>query len=143
MRQTILDDLVKAMKEKDKELLSVLRMVKGAMMLEEINVKRNLEDGEVLSIISKQIKTRKDSIEEFKKANREDLISKTQAEIDLLQKYLPEQLTEEEIKKEVENAITKVKPESTKDMGKVMKELSSLKGKADMSLVSKFVKEMM
>ena len=143
MRQRILDDLVKAMKEKDKELLSVLRMVKGAMMLEEINIKRELNDSEVLSIISKQIKTRKDSIEEFKKAQRDDLISKTQEEIDLLEKYLPRQLTEEEIRKEVEKAIEIVKPTDAKDMGKVMKELSILRGKADMSVVSKLVKEMM
>lgn len=143
MRQRILDDLVKAMKEKDKELLSVLRMVKGAMMLEEINVKRELNDSEVLMVISKQIKTRKDSITEFEKANRTDLIEKTQSEIDLLEKYLPKQLTEEEIKKEVEKVIDMVKPTSPKDMGKVMKELSSLRGKADMSLVSKLVKEMM
>ncbi len=143
MRQRILDDLVKAMKEKDKELLSVLRMVKGAMMLEEINVKRELNDSEVLMVISKQIKTRKDSIAEFEKANRTDLIEKTQSEINLLEKYLPKQLTEEEIKKEVEKVIDMVKPTSSKDMGKVMKELSSLRGKADMSLVSKLVKEMM
>jgi len=143
MRQTILDDLVKAMKEKNKELLSVLRMVKGAMMLEEINLKRELKDEEVLSVITKQIKTRRDSIVEFEKANRADLIEQTQKEIDLLEKYLPEQLTEEEIKLEVEKAIQKVNPQDPKDMGKVMKELSSLRGKADMSLVSKLVKEMM
>lgn len=143
MRQRILDDLVKAMKEKDKELLSVLRMVKGSMMLEEINIKRELNDSEVLSIISKQIKTRKDSIEEFKKANRDDLISKTQNEINLLEKYLPVQLNEDEIKKEIQKVIDALKPDGSKDMGKVMKELSSLRGKADMSLVSKFVKEML
>lgn len=142
MRQRILDDLINAMKNKDKKLLSVLRMVKGSIMLEEIDLKRDLNDDEVINVISKQIKTRKDSIAEFEKANRNDLIEQTQSEIDLLSVYLPKQLSEQEIKEEVKKVIRMVKPESSKDIGKVMKELSSLKGKADMSLVSKYVKEM-
>lgn len=143
MRQRILDDLVSAMKNKDKETLQVLRMVKGSITLEEIDLKRELNDDEVINVISKQIKLRKDSVLEFEKANRSDLVEQNQKEITLLSQYLSEQLTEEEIKKEVERVIELVKPESSKDMGKVMKELSSLKGKADMSLVSKYVKEMM
>lgn len=143
MRQRILDDLVSAMKNKDKDILQVLRMVKGSITLEEIDLKRELNDDEVINVISKQIKLRKDSVLEFEKANRSDLVEQNQKEITLLSQYLPEQLTEEEIKKEVERVIEIVKPESSKDMGKVMKELSSLKGKADMSLVSKYVKEMM
>lgn len=143
MREKIINDIVVAMKEKDKETLSVLRMVKGAMQLEELNQKRNLDDTEITILLQKQIKTRKESILEFQKAQREDLITKTQAEIDILQKYLPKQLTEEEIEKEVEKAVEKIKPQSPKDIGKIMKELSALKGKADMTVVSRIVKEKM
>ena len=84
MRERILSDLISAMKNKDKDKLSVLRMVKGAMQLEEINVKHELNDEEVVRIISKQIKTRKDSIVEFEKGNRQDLIEATTNEIKIL-----------------------------------------------------------
>lgn len=141
MRERILNDIVNAMKEKDKEKLIVLRMIKGAMQLEEIEKKKELDDIEMTVLLQKQIKTRKDSITEFKKGNREDLISQTQKEIDILKEYMPRELTEEEIKKEVENVFDVVKPQSNKDMGKIMKELSFLKGKADMTVVSKVVKE--
>lgn len=141
MRERILNDIISAMKEKDKEKLVVLRMIKGAMQLEEIEKKRELNDIEMTVLLQKQIKTRKDSITEFEKGKREDLIIQTQKEIDILKEYMPRELTEDEIKKEVENAFAIVKPQSNKDMGKIMKELSSLKGKADMILVSKVVKE--
>lgn len=141
MREKILKDIVEAMKEKDKEKLSVLRMVKGAMQLEELEKKKELDDIEVTLLLQKQIKTRKDSIIEFEKGARNDLINQTKKEINILEKYMPAQLTEEEIKKEVEVAFTKVKPETQKDIGKIMKELSSLKGKADMTIVNKIVKE--
>lgn len=141
MRERILNDIISAMKEKDKEKLVVLRMIKGAMQLEEIEKKRELNDIEMTVLLQKQIKTRKDSITEFEKGKREDLITQTQKEIDILKEYMPRELTEDEIKKEVENAFAIVKPQSNKDMGKIMKELSSLKGKADMTLVSKVVKE--
>ena len=92
MRNKILEDLVAAMKSQDKEKLSVLRMVKGAVQLEEINLKHELSDDEMISVLAKQIKIRKESIEEFKKGNREDLIEKTQSEIDILSVYMPKQL---------------------------------------------------
>ena len=81
MRQRILDDIVTAMKAKDKDTLSVLRMIKGAMQLEEINVKHELNDEEMTRIVNKQIKTRKDSIVEFEKGNRQDLIDAVNKEI--------------------------------------------------------------
>lgn len=142
MREKILNDLKEAMKVQDKEKLSVIRMVKGAIQLEEINLKRELNDDEVITVIAKQIKTRKESILEFEKGNRTDLIEKTNKEIELLSEYLPEQLTEEEIDKEIQNAFDKVKPESMKDMGKLMGILTPIfKGKADMGEVSKKIKE--
>ena len=141
MRNQILEDLKTAMKNQDKERLSVIRMVKGAIQMSELNTKHELSDAEVIDVISKEIKTRKDSINEFKKGNREDLIEKTQKEIDILQTYLPKQLSEEELNEIIDKVFDKVKPESSKDMGMVMKELKPLiNGKADMGIVSKIVK---
>ena len=142
MRERILSDLVSAMKNKDKEVLSVLRMVKGAIQLEEINKKQELNDEDVIAVLSKQIKTRKESIVEFEKAGREDLVTQTQSEIDILSKYMPEQLNEEEVLKVIDEAFNTVKPEKPSDMGKLMGFVTpKLKGKADMSFVSKTIKE--
>jgi uncharacterized protein YqeY len=142
MRQRILDDIIAAMKAKDKDILAVLRMVKGAMQLEEINIKHELNDDEMIRIISKQIKTRKDSIVEFEKGNRQDLIDAVKSEIVILEKYMPVQMTEEEIKKVIEEVFNKVKPSGPSDMGKIMGMISPIvKGKADMGLVNKLIKE--
>ena len=142
MRERILTDLVSAMKNKDKLTLSVLRMVKGAIQLEEINVKHELNDEEVVRIISKQIKTRKDSIAEFEKGNRTDLIEATKNEIKILEKYMPEQMTKEEISKVIDEVFKQVNPVGPSDMGKIMGTISPLvKGKADMGLVNKMIKK--
>lgn len=142
MRDKIINDIMIAMKNKEKEKLSVLRMVKGAIQLEEINKKKNLDDNEVIAVISKQIKTRKESIVEFAKGNRQDLIVQTEKEIEILNEYMPEQLSEEEILLIINKAIEELKPQAISDMGKIMKEINpKLIGKADMSLVSKLVKE--
>lgn len=142
MRNQILEDLKTAMKNQDKERLSVIRMVKGAIQMSELNKKHELSDEEVIDVISKEIKSRKDSINEFKKGGREDLIEKTQNEIAILSEYLPRQLTEEELNEIIDKIFDEVKPESSKDMGKIMKELKpQVNGKADMGLVSKIVKE--
>lgn len=143
MRERIIKDIMEAMKAKDKEKLSVLRLVKGAMQLEEINKKKELDDNEVIAVLAKQIKTRKESIEEFKKGNRQDLVDQTEKEITILNEYMPEQLSEEEVIKVIEEAINEVNPESPSDMGKIMKIITpKLTGKADMSFVSKKVKEL-
>ena len=135
-------DMIDAMKNKDKDRLSVIRMVKGAMQLEHINQKKEMNEELLIDVVSKQIKMRKDSIEEFKKGNRNDLIEKTQSEIDILNDYLPKQLTEEEVEEIIEDAINKVKPTSAKEMGLIMKEVSpKLKGKADMKVVSNKIRE--
>ena len=142
MRERILTDLVSAMKNKDKLTLSVLRMVKGVMQLEEINVKHELNDDEIVRIISKQIKTRKDSIAEFEKGNRTDLIETTNNEIKILENYMPEQMTEEEISKVIDEVFEQVNPTGPSDMGKIMGKISPLvRGKADMGLVNKMIKE--
>ncbi len=142
MREQILKDLVTAMKEKDKDKLAVLRMVKGAMQLEEINKKSELKDDEVIAVLAKQIKTRKESIVEFEKGSRSDLIEQTEKEIAILETYMPEQLSKEEIVKIIEEAIQKANATVPSDMGKVMGIITPpLRGKADMSAVSKMVKE--
>ena len=142
MRDKIINDIKEAMKSQDKEKLAVLRMVKGAIQLEEINKKQELDDNDVIAVIAKQIKTRKESITEFEKGNRSDLVEKTQSEIKILEAYMPEQLSEEEIAKVIDDAINQVNPQAPSDMGKVMGIVTpKLKGRADMSLVSKLVKE--
>lgn len=142
MKDRIAKDIVTAMKEKDKVTLETLRMVKGAIQMEEIKAKKELTDDDIALVIGKQIKTRKESIEEFKKGNREDLISKTTEEIKVLEKYMPEQLSTKEIDAIVTRAISELGASIPSDMGKVMGKVTPLlKGKADMGLVSKLVKD--
>lgn len=142
MKTKIMIDLKNAMKNQNKELLNVIRMVKGAIQLEEINLKRELNDDEVVSVISKQIKIRKETISELEKANREDLLKQTQREIEILEKYMPEMMSEGEINKVLDEVFAEVNPTSPADIGKIMGKVSPLlKGKADMSLVNKLVKE--
>ena len=142
MKQNLLNDLVAAMKNQDKETLSVLRMVKGAIQLEEINKKSELSDEDFIGVVSKQIKTRKESIAEFEKAGRTDLVEQTTKEIEILNKYMPEQLSEEEVLKVIDEAFNTVQPQAQSDMGKLMGFVTpKLKGKADMSFVSKTIKE--
>ena len=142
MYDKIKSDIVTALKEKDTLKLQTLRGIKGEVDLEHINKKVEINDDLVISVLTHQIKTRKESIVEFEKGNREDLINKTNDEISLLQKYLPAQLSVEEINSILDNAFDKVKPTSPKDMGLIMREISPLlKGKADMSMVSSMIKE--
>ena len=142
MLERINKAIVEAMKNKDSLRLATLRMLKGAVDLERINKKLDsLSDEDIIVIIGKQIKTRKESIVEFEKGNRTDLIEKTENEINILNEYMPEMLSEEEITKIVTDIINSINATSIKDMGSVMKEASSkLKGKADMSLVSQIIK---
>lgn len=140
--ERINNDMISYMKSKDSFSLGVIRMVKGAIQLEKINKKRDLTDDEVVAVISKQIKMRNDSIEEFTKANRQDLIDQYQKEIDLLKTYMPEQLSDEEISKIIEEAFNIVNPTSSKDMGLIMREVSpKLKGRADMGKVNAIIKD--
>lgn len=141
MNNKIAEDLKQSMKSGDKFKLSVLRMLKSAMQLESISKKHELNDDEVMSVIKKQVKTRKDSIEEFKKYNKTEEVTKLEQEIEILNAYLPEEMTEEEIKKVIDEVFNELNPTSMKDMGGVMKELNTRITNADMSLVSKIVKE--
>ena len=142
MKEKILIDLKNAIKNQNRELLSVIRMVKGAIQMEEIKVKHELSDEEVITIISREIKTRKESIKEFEKGGRQDLIDKTSREVEILSKYMPAQMSEEEIIKVIDDVFAKVNPTGPSDMGKVMGTIAPLvKGKADLGLVNTKIKE--
>lgn len=143
---TIMTDMKEAMKSHDKETLSTLRFLKSAIDLFKINNKMDRtespSDDTVIEVVSKQVKTHKESIEEFKKAGRDDLVENLLKEVQILSKYLPEQLSEDEVRSKIDEVISSVEATSIKDMGKVMKELTPLfKGKADMKLVNTIVKE--
>ena len=142
--ETISNDMKEAMKAHDKDSLNTIRLLKSAIDMYLVNNKmerNSCSDEIVIDIVSKQVKTHKESIEEIKKGNRQDLVDKLLKEIDLLSKYLPKQLTEEEINSEIDKVFDKVKPTSMKDMGLIMKELTPIfKGKADMKTVNEIVR---
>ena len=134
-------DMIAAMKAGEKERLTVIRMIKAALKQEQIDHKKEINDELLIDVVNKQIKMRKDSITEFEKGNRQDLIDKTQSEIDILTTYLPEQLSSEEVEKIINDIFEEVKPEGMKDMGKVMGlAQGKLKGKADMKEVSTLIR---
>lgn len=135
------EDLKVSMKEQDKFSLGVLRMLKSALQLESINKKEDLNDDEVITVIKKQVKMRMDSISEFEKFNKIEEIDILKQEIELLKGYLPEEMSEEEVDKHIEEAIAKINPTSMKDMGMIMKELQSIATRTDMGVVSKKVKD--
>lgn len=142
LSERINNDLKEAMKSKDSFRLSVIRMVKGAMQLAKPNPREELTDDDVITVISKQIKMRNDSIKEFEAAGRSELVEQNKKEIEILNTYMPKQLSEEELTEIIDKVFEEVKPTSQKDMGLIMKNISPLvKGKADMSLVNKLVKE--
>lgn len=142
LSERINNDLKEAMKSKDSFRLSVIRMVKGAMQLAKPNPREELTDDDVITVISKQIKMRNDSIKEFEAAGRSDLVEQNKKEIEILNTYMPKQLSEEELTEIIDKVFEEVKPTSQKDMGLIMKNISPLvKGKGDMSLVNKLVKE--
>ena len=143
---TLLDklqnEMKKALKSKDKERLSVIRMLISEIKKEQIDKKKDLSDDEILKIIQRYAKQRREAIEQYKKANRQDLVEKEEKELNIVLEFLPEQLTEEEITKIVEESINEVGANSIKDMGKVMKVvMEKVKGRADGSIVSKIVRE--
>lgn len=137
------DDMKQAMRAKDKDKLSVIRMVKASLQNEAIQLGVDtLQEENELSILSRELKQRNDSLKEFKNAGREDLVEKLEKEIEILTVYLPEQLTEEELEEIVKETISEVNATSKKDFGKVMgKIMPKVKGKADGSIVQKIVQQ--
>ena len=142
MLEKLNKDMIEAMKAKDKEKLSVIRACKAALDKERIDKGVEVNDDLLITVVSREIKMRKESITEFEKGGRDDLVKQYQSEIDILKEYLPPQMDEAEIDSEIEKIFDLVKPESIKDMGKVMKEASTIfKGKADMGLVNSKIKD--
>lgn len=142
MENQIDNDLKLALKSGDKFTLSVLRMLKSEIINESRKGSlHSLTDDEVLKVIKKGVKTRKDSIEEYKKYGKLDTANELAKEVDILNKYLPQEMSEEEIIKIVNEVFEELKPSSMKDMGNLMKVISSKITNADMSLVSKIVKD--
>lgn len=139
--ETLDKEIIEAMKAKDSVRLATLRGVKGAMKLQSIDHKKEINDELLIDVVSKEIKTRNESIKEFEKGGRQDLIDKTEEEIKVLSKYLPEQLSEEEIVNIINQVFEEVNPSGIKDMGKVMSIVTpKVKGKADMSVVSALIR---
>jgi hypothetical protein len=139
---TLNREMVLAAKLKDKIRLSALRMIKSGVHNREIDLKRKMTDSEFLQMLSSMVKQRKDSIDQFKKGGREDLVAIEEAELKVIQQFMPVQMSEEEIDAEIQKSIQEAGAVSIKDMGKVMKVLMpKLTGKADGKMVGDKVKE--
>ncbi len=139
--EQINEDVKTAMKEQDKEKLSVIRMVKSALQMAKINLKHDLSDEEAIDVIDKQIKMRNDSITEFEKASREDLVNQYKKEIDILKKYMPEELSLDDVTKIIDEAFKEINPTSQKEMGLIMKAISpKVKGRYNMKEISDIIK---
>ena len=142
--ESLQKDMVAAMKAKDKAKLSTVRMLKAAVTNEQINVGHDLTSDEEVSVLSRELKQRKDSLEEFKAAGRDQAVADLEAEIAVVESYLPEQLSVDEVKAVVKETIEAVGATSKADFGKVMGVLMpKLKGKADGKLVNTIVKELL
>ena len=137
----IKQDLKQAMLEKNDLVRDTIRMFLSEVQRYEIDNKEEVDDTKALQIINKMIKQRNDSISQFRDGGRDDLADKEQSEVDILSKYKPAQLSEEEVAVKVNEAIEQLGASSMQDMGKVMGQLKSLAGSADMGLISKLVKE--
>ncbi|MEG1504109.1 GatB/YqeY domain-containing protein [Enterococcus sp. 22-H-5-01] len=141
---TLNEDMKQAMRAKDKESLQVIRMLKASIQNEQIKKGQELDDEEELTVLSREMKQRRDSLTEFEKADRTDLADKVKKEIVIVEKYLPAQLSEAEIRAIVQEAITKTGATSSKEFGKVMGAvMPKVKGKADGNQVNAIVKELL
>lgn len=144
LKEKLLEDLKNSMKEKNTIRKNVIQMVRAAILQFEKDKGVQVEDGKILEIIAKEVKTRKDSLEEFKKAQREDLIMQAQEEIKVLEEYLPKQLSKEELTSKIKEIINQVGATSIKDMGPVMKQAKAQIGAAaDGKTINEVVKELL
>ena len=142
LKDQLTQDMKSAMKQKEQVRLSTIRLVRAAMKNREIELGEELNDEEVIKVISTLVKQHKDSIEQFQKGGRDDLVEKEQAELEILESYLPQQLSEENVKALVKEAIEAVSATSMKDMGKVMKYIMpKVQGRADGKVINQLVKE--
>ena len=141
-RQRVLDDIKTAMKAGDKPRLATLRLVSAAIKQKEVDERIELDEPTVIALLDKLLKQRRESITHYSAAGRDDLVAQEQSEAELIQTYLPEALSEAEIKALIDSAIAETGAASIKDMGKVMAMVKpELQGRADMSVVSKSIKD--
>lgn len=141
---TLNDDMKQAMKAKEKDVLQVIRMIKASLQNEQIKLGRELTEEEDLTILAREMKQRRDSLAEFEKAHRDDLVEKVKIEIAIVERYLPAQLTEDEIRQIVFQAIEQTNATSSQSFGPVMGlVMPQVKGKADGALVNAVVKELL
>ena len=141
LKQLITNDMKLALKAQDKSALKAIRMILGAIKQKEIDERIDLDDTQVMSVIQKMVKQRKDSISQFSDAGRTDLVEVEEAELSIINNYMPKQLSESEIEAAVVKAISDSGADSMKDMGKLMGILKGqLDGQADMGLVSQLIK---
>lgn len=141
LKEKITEDMKSAMKAKEKARLATIRLILSAMKQKEVDDRVTLTDEHVLTILNKMVKQRRDSITQYEKANRDDLVSQEQFELDLITQYLPAQLSEEDIQSAVSTTIQEEGASSMKDMGKLMGLLKTkLEGRADMAKVSQLIK---
>lgn len=144
LKQQINDDIKDAMRSKDSARLTTLRLITAAIKQKEVDERIEVDDTQVIAIIDKMARQHKDSIEQYQNAGRTDLVEKEQSELAIVESYLPAQLSEDEVKTLVENAIKSTGAESIKDMGKVMGILKpDLQGRTDMGKVSGIVKSLL
>ena len=145
LKEQIPEDLKNALRNKNALELSVLRMLQAALKNKEIdNNKEELKDEDVVTVVGAEIKKRRDAVKEYEKVNRPDAADQEKAEIDILMKYMPQQMNEDEIRDVVKSAVEETQAEGMKDIGKVMKVLMpKVKGKADGSIVNKIVRELL
>jgi len=142
LAERITEDMKQAMKNKDKLRLSVIRMIRSAIKYAEIELKTTLSDEQIIDVLTREVKQRRDSLQEFEKAGRTDLAENIKEEIEIVQDYLPKQLSEEELRVIVQEVIEQVGATAKLDMGKVMGALMPrIKGRADGKLVNQLVQE--
>ena len=141
LKETLNNDIKTAMKAKDKETLAVLRMIKTAVQAAEIDKKEELNAEEELTILAREAKQRRESLAEFVKAGRDELVAKTEAEIEIVERYLPKQLSVEEVKEVIATVTEKIGATTQKEFGKLMGAvMQELKGKADGNVIKEQVK---
>ena len=142
LKEKITADMQNAMRSKDSEKLNAIRLLQSSIKQKEVDDRIEIDDKSILNIIEKMLKQRGDSIEAFKKANRNDLVLKEEFEVKILQTYMPEPLSFEEVEKEIDEAIKALDAKSMKDMGSVMNLVKTkLSGRANMAEVSQKIKE--
>ena len=142
LKERLKEDMKAALKAKDKEKLSVIRMLQALIKNAEIDKRGELTDEEIVSLLMKYAKQRRESIELYEKGGRQDLVEKEKRELQIVESYLPKQMSEEEIREVVTEVIKEVGASSPKDLGKVMQAvMPKVKGRADGSLVNRVVRE--